>query len=254
MKRLVIVLLLLQTSMVFCQYRQSVLSITSEGTSTLVLDVGSYYPLKDTIDYLNHEYGWLISYEDPLYLESQLTDIAVPSWKKNHPGERGFYVPPWTEWRVRIARPSGRVGERSIILNDLVAQYNRLDREDKYFIVDVSNTRSTVVGQVRGMEVLASASIPTQPKERNGSEEMHLLTEQCSTRMPLQLTVGTVPLNGLAHTTIPARKTAVSCRSALETLVERCGDNLVYQVMEGITDQMFVVSIVPNRVVVSPTR
>jgi hypothetical protein len=32
----------------------------------------------------------------------------------------------------------------------------------------------------------------------------------------------------------------------------KTGDNLIYQVMEDITDEMFVVSIIPNQVILPP--
>jgi hypothetical protein len=235
------------------QLRQKTMHVTADGTTSLILSVGGYTPLKDTIDYLNHQYGWRVSYEDPLYPDSQVEDIAVPSWRKNHYGERGFYVPKWTELKLRILRPIGQRGAQAEVLRELVQQYNQLQREDKFSVHIVSEARSAVVGNIRGVEVMGHARVLPQKLDRNGSEEMQLLTEECGGQMQMRIVVGTVPMNALAHVTIPARKTAVSCRDAFEALTEKTGDNFVYQVMEDITDGMFVVSIIPNHVIIHPT-
>lgn len=250
--KLVPLVLLANVVFMHCQLRQKTMHVTSEEATGLILSVGSYTPLKDAIDYLNHEYGWLVSYEDPLYLDSQVEDIAVPSWRKAHPGERGFYVPKWTELKLRITKPTGQAGEQAKVLHELVQQYNQLNREDKFSVRTFSKTRTAVVGNIRGAEVMGHATVLPQKLERNGSEEMRRLTEECGGQMRMRLVIGTVPINALAHVTIPPRKTAVPCSDAFEALTEETGDNLMYQVMDDITDEMFVVSIIPNRVVLHP--
>jgi hypothetical protein len=234
------------------QLRQKTMHVTAEGTTGLIVSVGSYTPLKDTIDYLNLEYGWRVSYEDPLYLDYQVEDIAVPSWRKNHPGERGFYVAKWTELRLRISKPAGQKAGQAKVLRELIQQYNLLQREDKFSVHIVSETRAVVVGNIRGVEVMGNARVLPQKLHRNGSEEMHLLTEECGGQMQMRLVVGTVPINASAHVTVPTRKTVVSCRDAFEAFTELTGDNLVYQVMEDITDGMYVLSITPSHVIILP--
>lgn len=234
------------------QLRQKSMHVTADGTTGLILSVGSYTPLKDTVDYLNREYGWRVSYEDPLYSDSQVEDIAVPSWRKNHQGERGFYVPKWAEVKLRISTPSSQKDEQAKIVRELVQQYNQLPREDKFSVYIISDTRVAVAGNIRGVEPMGHARVLPQKLNRNGSEEMHLLTEECGGQMQMRLAVGTVPINALAHATVPARKTVMSCRDALETLTEKAGYNFVYQVMEDITDGLFIVSIIPNRVIIDP--
>lgn len=111
--KLVPLVLLANAVFMHCQLREKTVHVTAEGTTGLIISVGGYTPLKDTIDYLNHEYGWRVSNEDPLYPDSQVEDIAVPSWRKSHLGERGFYVPKWTELKLRITKPAGRRGEQA---------------------------------------------------------------------------------------------------------------------------------------------
>lgn len=251
---LLFAVLFLQTLPALCQFRQTTMQVTQEGESTLVISIGSYFPIKEVINYLNRDYGWLISFEDPVYPESQLVDIAIPSWKNSHPGQRGFYAPRWTEAHLRIPKPSGRPGERGRILAELVEQYNRLDREDKFSVRNLSETRNTIIGSVHGAEVLAHAWVAPDGQQRNGSVEIQTLTEQCSISMPFRLVGGTVNPNALGHTTVPPRTNAISCRDALEALTERIGDNLVYSVLEDITGQRVVVNIIPNRVVIHPQK
>lgn len=247
------IVLLAHGVLLHAQLKQRLMHVTPDGTAGAVLTVGGYVPLKDTIDYLNHEYGWRVSYEDSLYSSSQVEDIAVVSWRKTHPGERGFYVPKWAELKFRLSTPSGQKGEQAKILSELIQQYNQLQREDKFSLHVVSENRAIVVGNSKGVEVMGHARVLPRKQERNGSEEMRLLAEECGGQMQMRLVVGTVPFNSLAHITVPVRKTSVSCRDAFEALTERIGGNFVYQVMEDVTDEMFVVSIIPNQVVVRAT-
>lgn len=254
--RWILLVLLMQAAPLLCQLRQSTLQVSSEGAANLILSVGSYYPMRNAVDYLNREYGWRISYEDPRYLESEVTDIAIPQWKKNHSGERGFYAPKWIEVRFRIAKPLGRDGEQKSVLAELVEQFNRLDRQDKFTILDASLKRNVVVGAVRGQSILEHASMGPEQKQRSGSEELHMLTDQCGAQMPMpmHMVVGTVSVNMLEHIILPPRKSPVSCREALLALTAQGGSDLVYQIMEDITGQMFVVNIVPNRIVIHPPK
>jgi hypothetical protein len=248
----ILLVLLLQIAPAPCQLRQNTLQVSPEGEANLILSIGSYYPLKDAVDYLNGEYGWKISYEDPHYPESEIADIAIPQWKKSHPSERGFYVPKWTEMRFRITKPSRRDGEQKRVLTEVVEQFNRLDRQDKFTILDASLNRNVVIGAVRGESVLEHASIGPEKEQRSGSEELHMLTEHCGTQLPMHMIAGTVSFNMLGHIILPPRRTSVSCREAILALTAQGGADLVYQIMEDITGQMFVVNIVPNRIVIRP--
>jgi hypothetical protein len=249
-RRWILLVLLLEAIPLLSQLRQNTFEASPGGATNLILSVGSYYPLKDAVDYVNREYGWRISYEDPRYPESEIVDIAIPQWKKDHPGERGFYVPKWTEVRFRITKPSGRDGEQKKVLTELVEQFNRLDRQDKFTILDGSLNRNVVIGAVRGESVLGHSSLGPERKQRSGSEELHILTEQCGAEMPMRLVVGTVSFNMLGHIVLPPRKSAISCREALLSLTAQGGADLVYQMREDITGQMFVVNIVPNRIAI----
>src|SRR5260370_37285582 len=110
--QLTLLILVSQAVSAFCQLRQNTFTITPEGPNSLVLTVGSAYPLRDALEYLNHEYGWRISYEDTLYPNSELTDYAIPEWKRKHPGERGFYAHKYTAMRFHITKQTCSTVER----------------------------------------------------------------------------------------------------------------------------------------------
>ena len=228
------------------QLRPSKLSVNPEGTDKLSISVASYYPLKDVIDYLDYQFGWNISYEDPLYLESQLTDIAAPSWKKAHPGERGYYVPPWTAMLLQIDKPTHHAGEQQKILNGLVSQYNQLDRSDKFEVQAYSDTHLTVIGSMKSVQVWSMAKLSPQKRPLSGSEYLEAIAGECGGQTPMRLVIGTVPMNALAHLQIPAQAKPVFCRDAIANLTERVASDAVYQIMHDVGDQMFVISIYPN--------
>ena len=244
--------LLLQATSVFCQIRQSTFQVSSVDSTNLILSVGSYYPLKNVVNYLNREYGWRISYEDPFYPDNEVVDIAVPQWKKSHPGERGFYVPKWADVRFRITKPLGKEGEQKKVITELVEQFNRLDRPDKFTVVDASLNRNVVIGEISGESLLGRASLGPEKKLRSGSEELQTFTEQCSAQMQMRMVIGTVSVNLMEHITVPPRKSKISCRDALLSLTAQGGAELVYQLLEDINGPTYVVNIAPNRVIIHP--
>ncbi|WP_348269676.1 hypothetical protein P8936_15175 [Edaphobacter paludis] len=245
---LTLLFLLSQICPLFGQIRKNTFHAIPEGPNNLLLSVGSYYPVRDALDYLNHEYGWRISYEDPVYPDAELSDIAIPNWKNTHPGERGFYVPKFTEMQFRILKPTGSQGEEKKILTGLVEQLNRSGRPVKFKVLDASGGRQVIVGTLDGVGALDHAVLRPEPKSRNGSEELHSLTQKCSTQMPSPMVVGTVSANMLEHITVPPRRSNVSCREALLALTAEEGTDVVYQMLEDANGKSLVVNIVLNRV------
>jgi len=252
--RLTLFILVSQAASAFCQLRQNTFTITPEEPNNLVLSVGSAYPLRDALEYLNHEYGWRISYEDPLYPNSELTDYAIPEWKRKHPGERGFYAPKFTEMRFRITKPAGRKGERNKIVGELVGQFNGTGREEKFKLIDASHDRQVVVGTINGQGALDLPTVGPELKPRNGSVELYSLTQKCSQKMPLPMVSGTVSGNMLESITLPPRKSLTKCRDAILGLTEQGGDDVVYFMNEDANGRTFVMNIVPNRIVIATPK
>jgi hypothetical protein len=252
--RLTLIILLLQVMPACSQIQQNTFQVTPDGPNNLSLTVASYYPLRDALDYLDHEYGWRISYEDPVYPDGELTDIAIPEWKKKHPGERGFFVPKFTEMRFRISKPTGGRGEAKKVLTELIEEFNQSGRLEKFSVLDASDDRHVVVGTINGAGALDHAVLGPEPKPRNGSTELLQLTQRCGSQMPLPITVGTVSANMLQQITVPPRKTNEPCRDALLALTALGGFDIVYQMLEDVNNKTFVMNIVRNRIVTAPTK
>jgi hypothetical protein len=251
---LTLLFVLWQAAPAFNQLRKNTFAVTPDGPTNFVLTVGSYYPLRDVLNYLNHEYGWRISYEDPVYPEAELFDIAIPEWKKAHPGERGFYAPKFMEIQFRISKPAGSQGEREKIIGQLIEQFNRSDRDEKFALVDASPERQIVVGTMNGQGVLDQTTVGPEVNPRNGSLEISSLTQTCSQQMPLPMIIGTVSANLMGSITVPRRKALTSCRDAILALTDQGGDGLIYMLNEDPTGRTFVLNIVPNRIVIAKPK
>lgn len=251
---LILLFLLSQVVPSLSQLRNNTFHVTPDGPNILVFTVGSYYPLRDALSYLSHEYGWRISYEDPVYPDAELSDIAIADWKNKHPGERGFYVPKFTEIQFRIAKPVGSKGDEKKALTQLIEQFNQSGRLVKFKLLDASYGRQVVVGTAGGFGALDQAVLRPDPKGRNGSMEVVLLTQKCGAQMPLPMVVGTVSANMLEHITVPPRRSIVSCRDALLSLTAEGGANVVYQMLEDANGKTFVMNIVRNGFVIEPPK
>jgi hypothetical protein len=236
------------------QYRPKSIKISPEGDSSISISIGSYYPLKDTLDWLNREYGWFISYEDPIYSENEVVDISILSWRKSHPGERGFYVPRWSEVQFRIQKPSGKSDDEKIVLNQLVDQYNRINRPERFAVLQNGKGRRTVVGSVSDIRAIPDGTVPANLKSLSGTEELQRILTICSLQSPMKLEVGTIPLNAVSHATIPPTKSPQTCRNAIQRVVELADRSLVYQIMEDIADRQLILSIFPNKPQISAAQ
>lgn len=250
--RIMSLFLFLQTLPTLCQVRPASLQAAPDGQDALVLTVRSNYPIRDSVRYLNENYGWLISYEDPIYPDVEVEDISIPQWKKAHPGERGFLTPIFSQVRFRITKPSGSKGEQEKILGELVDQFNRLGRQDTFIVIPKPQNRGVVVGSVNGREALQAAVVGPETRIRTEAEELRLLLEGCSARTQIPLVAGTIIAN--RNLTLPPRKAVVPCRDALLAVAIQGGANLVYQILEDVNNKTYVVNIGPSKVIVQQSQ
>ena len=228
------------------------MQVSGDGPGRLILKIASYSPMRDAVLYLDQRYGWLISYEDPLYPDSEVEDIAIPQWKKAHPGERGFYSPVYTQARFEITKPSGRPDDQQTVLVELTTEFNKLNRPDKFVLFNAAQNRSVVVGTVGDVSILEQATARANEKSRTGTDEFVSLIQACSSHTQIPLTIGTASANTFAHVTVPPRKTKLSCRAAFVALSALCGSDVMYILSEDLNQKALVVNIISNHIVSPP--
>jgi len=226
------------------QIRPSSTEVTrSDGT--LSITVHSYYPVRDILVRLGQEYGWSINYEDPIYPASDTVDVSVSSWRRDHPGERGFYVPKWEDaFSVHLPAAGEHVGSPFGILQGIVNEYNRSHESVKFRIQALSHSRFRVTGRPsggRGIFDATSVAVNRQPTQ--GTQELARIINSCSAETGLTIVLGIAPMNALNHAIIAGGIGKLDCGSAINRVIAQVSPELVYQVIEDIADRQLLLSI-----------
>ncbi len=211
----------------------------------VVLTVYDYSPLREALEWVRAKYGWPVNYEDPIYREQDLLDVAAKEWRRDHPGERGYYVPRPTSFTVRFPEPGkGRQDEAKTLLS-LVEQYNSSQTVVRAVLVQESGKRYTVFAEdaYRGAGGAAGSLIHiTDVPGAGPTTESAKILQACSQQSPMPFVFGTLNPNLLTQAVQP-RHERETCRHTLERLVDGVGPTAIYELRADPTDREMVLNI-----------
>ena len=217
------------------------------------LDIESYRPLVDALAFLSKDLNLLLSYEDPPIPDGETEDISVLSWRKDHPGERGFYVQRWSTLSTHYSVASASQVHSEASLQAVVKEYNRDHTATVFHVTRTGSRRFTIIGRLRGQQTSPLDAVVPAPASGSASAALLELAQRCSAMSGFTIETGTIPLNASELISFQATKReAESCRIWLEQLTKAFGTNSVYLLSDDITDRKFVLNIVPVRIIRDP--
>ncbi len=215
--------------------------------SEVVLSAQGSYPMREIVEQVRTEYGWLVSYEDPIFSEAKLIDVADPGWRHEHPHEPGVLVPRTQALSVRFNAPrTGTTNEKNT-LEWIVAQANAEQTTMHYGIVQGTGDRYTIYAEdgYQGTSGVAGANILISDTPGVGpASEASKVLEACSQQSPIPFEVGTVNPNALGHISVPLKHEPETCRHGIERLVNAMGQPAVYEIREDTGNRIMVVNII----------
>ncbi len=171
-----------------------VCSVAAEVTGgEVTLTVYDYSPLREAVAWVRAKYGWPVSYEDPIYREDHVVDVAAAVWRRAHPGERGYYVPRPTMFTVRFPAPAEGTRDERKTLEAIVTRYNGSQSTVHAALVQGERARYTVYGEDaypgRGGVAGRLIHISDSPVSLTMTEPGRIL-EACSQGVRLRLCLG----------------------------------------------------------------
>ena len=211
----------------------------------VVLTAQGCDPMETIVEQVRSQYHWLVSYEQPIFAPEHLVDLAVPEWRRAHPGEVGYLAPREQTLAVRFAVPAAGAVDEERTLTAIVEQANAAHTFVHYGLVHGAGDRFTVFAEdaYSGTNGVAGATITVSdaPAPPFGGELTKVLAA-CSQASPMPFIAGTMDPN--AHVPALPKHTPETCRNALERVTEAYGPGMIYELREDTSSKQIVVNIV----------
>lgn len=182
-------------------------------------------PLSQAIEAISQEYGWTVDFEDPLYQSRfDLVDATDPTWRANHPNEKGATRVAGGFFQSTFPEPSSITSgdAKEQVLQKLVADYNSSGNPGKFIVRKEAEGRYAVIGASRkdeaGRDEAVNAlldtpiSIPVQ--QRDATATLLLIVDTLSAASGVKVKLGTIGLSSdplqeanltLGEANVPAR-------------------------------------------------
>ena len=209
----------------------------------IVLTARGCDPMETIVEQVRSQYHWLVSYEQPIFAPEHLVDVAVPEWRRAHPGEVGYLAPREQTLAVRFAVPAAGTVDEDRTLTAIVDQANAAHTFVHYGLVHGAGDRFTVFAEdaYSGTNGVAGATITVSDAPSPESELARVLAA-CSQASPMPFIAGTMDPN--AHVPVVLKHTPETCRNAIERVTEGYGPGLIYELREDTSSKQIVVNIV----------
>ena len=160
-------------------------------------------PLKQAVDAIGQEYGWIVDYEDP-QLQSNFdpVDDTGPKWRANHPNEKGVVRAAGGAFHSTFPGPSSISGSdaEDQVLQKLVADYNSSGNPGKFIVREQAGDRYVVTGISRrdnaGNDEAVPApldtaiSFPTERRDARATLQLIVDSGTAKTRVKIDVVTG----------------------------------------------------------------
>jgi hypothetical protein len=169
------------------------------GSASGIVLSSEAHPLRQAIEAVREEYGWVVDYEDPTYhSEYDFIDITKPEWRAAHPGERGQRLLAGGTFRSEYPEAPNTATsalEEEKVLDKIIADYNQSGNPGKFRVVKEPEGRFAVIGQYvkddAGRDEYVSPILDTPisiPTETRGAlETVYLIVEQLSAKTGIKI-------------------------------------------------------------------
>lgn len=187
-------------------------------------------PLDQAIEAIRREYGWVIDYEDPMYTPSDLVDDTDPTWRADHPHEKGVTRVAGGAFRAEFPMGNGmRIGssDEEGVLEKIIADYRASGNPGEFTLRKEGDNRFAVVGvhKTRGIAnddaPVLDSIIDLPLRERNVAEALEEIVRAVSQKIGVTVEAGEGPINLMVQTTLkmgggqrPAREFLTQLASA----------------------------------------
>ncbi len=237
-------ILLISSAGLQAQTRQCIFA-REKVAGEIVLTAQGGDPMLSIVEQVRGEYGWLISYEQPIFNPANMIDVAIPEWRRKHPGEVGVLVPRVQTLSVRFPPPALGTRDEEKTLELLVEQANAAHTFVHYGLVHGVDNRYSIYGEdaYRGTNGVAGVAIKIRDTPTTGQDyELTRVLEACSAQSPIPFVWATVEQNSMKSL---SKHVPETCRNGLQRLVQAKSSTAIYQIMEDTLNKVMVVNVLP---------
>lgn len=208
-------------------------------------------PLRQAVESLSEEYGWIIDYEDPVFSDTDSVSKDDAKWAETHPG-RHARLPRGGMFESRFSGPAKNAQfsdeERGLVLRKVVSDFNESSYPGKFTVVPGTKGRFAVVGKstTTSTDLPLFDTIVTLPAD-NGSalSTIDEITKQVSKLRGISVHIASVPLNRLIQTQVHPSREPASARRLLQYVIDATGITVSWELLYDIDTQAYYLSLKP---------
>lgn len=221
------------------------------------LSVEDGRPLAKAIETLQAKYGWVITYEDPLYVHfseiADVTEMVRNPLHKSRPGQATRVLVPKGGALVieyDVMPDTGLPVDREAILRKLLETNSangnpgrfRLEKTGEVLHV-ISTASKSTAGTFAPQESVLDAVITLPAEERSGLQTLEAICAAVRQATQTPVVVGTIPLNLFLQHRDQQGAASEKARDVLLNTLKRTGMNLSWRLLYGPGTKMYVLNI-----------
>ncbi len=235
---------------VFCTFEA--VSTAGMQSQALRISVDDPRPMASAIEILEKRHGWVITYEDPPYVDpNEMSDVTQAVRKDYDSQKPRVLVPRGGPFSVDYTIQSGALAPQEAgVLERVVQAHNstgnpgvfRLLRTGSVFHVVPSMSRN-LQGSIQQHNPVLDTIVSAPAGTRTAYEQLETILAQVSKSARVSLKAGTTPLNWLANTRVEGSVTNESARAALVRLLSSSSTKFSWQLFYGPMTNDYVLNI-----------
>ena len=218
------------------------------------ISVNDGRPLAAALRAFEGLYGWIVTYEDPLYQnEGDLIDVTEQVRRPGSASKMRVLVPRGGAFSFNFERPAPDSTRTQIsdLLTAMVAEFNDaafpgtfqvVRTEDILHVVPVS-VRGRSGGPVSQQSILATRVSLEPMKNRNALDTIRALLAIVQSRTGLRIEVGMVPINLMLQSTAEEGAMDEAARDVLLRILRATGRGASWQLYYAADFQKYVLNI-----------
>ena len=225
------------------------------GTATVSADDGR--PLWMALNALKKEYGWSISYEEPIYSETETAPAHNGVWDSRHP-ERPSRAPAGHSFTARYPEDANTATSRQqqlAIVKTVVSSYDSTQNPGTFRVIVLGNGQIDVVGQSRaaatGNPGLLDTAVAVPPGTMSAAQALSNFVEALSSTSGVPVKLGVVSFNILAPAHVELTPGSASARSILETIASSGRVSLDWDLLYDWNSSSYFLSLEPQSKIVT---
>jgi hypothetical protein len=206
-------------------------------------------PLRQAVESLSKEYGWIVDYEDPVYSDAEAVDRKMdPVWVASHPGVRQRLVAgrSFESEFPEDAKIGSSVTEEKSVLQKVVSDYNKSGNPGQFTLVDEGGGRFAIVGQANGTaQTIFDTPITVNIDQLNVSFALDAICQALTSASGANVILLKYPLNLAVQTIVSTRASNQPAREVLRTVADAGRRKLEWTLLYDVDDKTYGLNLDP---------